>query len=346
MQKKALPNDYLSGFCMELALLLKAGITAADGISVLEEDFSDKRGFLSTLHGFMDNGSTLHDALSQTGRVPAYLLDMVLLGERSGRLEDTLFSLSKFYKQRAEMSSALRSAVVYPLVLLIMLVAVVGVLITQVLPIFAEVFAQMGAEMSPMALWLMDFGQKLSSGSATVVWVLIGLAAVGFIIYLVPALRSFAAAIFRRYFGAMGVFHESMCARFSSAMTTAIASGLSADEAVELASRTISGVRRTDRGLERCREMLAQGESLEKSLANSGVFSARDSRLFALGVRTGMADSVMGEIARRSEESSLENIDSAISKIEPAMVLIIAAIIGAVLLSVMLPLMGIMSALG
>ncbi len=346
MQKKALPNEYLSGFCMELALLLKAGITAADGIAVLEEDFDDKGGVLALAHDAMESGSTLHDALSCTGRVPKYLLDMVLLAERSGRLEDTLFSLSDYYSRRAEMSSAVRSAVVYPLVLLIMLVAVVGVLITQVLPIFAEVFAQMGTEMSPMAAALMDFGEELSSASAAVVWVLVGLCAAGLIIYLVPVLKSGVSAFFRRYFGSVGVLRETVCASFASAMATAISSGLSADEAVELASRTISGVKRTDKGLEKCRELMAQGQSLEKSLAQSGVFSARDSRLFALGVRTGMADSVMGEIARRSEASAVEDIDAAISKIEPAMVIIIAVIIGAVLLSVMLPLMGIMSALG
>lgn len=346
MPHKELAPRFLSEFCTELFLLIRAGITVSDGLAALSEDYDDPSEFFACIRDITEKGGTLYEALYATNQVPDYMLDTVRLGERTGRLEDCLKSLAEYYDRRANLTSAVRSALLYPFVLIIMLAAVMVVLVTSVLPIFSEVFEQMGVELYPFTAKLVVFGQWLTRASTVIIGVLAALAIIAILVYAVsPARRAFGS-FFREKFGGKGLLREALIAKFASAMSTAISSGLDTEESVALAGKVISGVKSTDEGITRCREMLNNGESLEKSLSASGILTTRDSRLLTLGVRTGTADSVMAEIARRSEEHALEDIDSKLSKIEPTLVVIISVIVGAVLLSVMLPLTGIMSALG
>lgn len=346
MKKPELSDRYLSGFCEEMALLLQAGITVDDGLETISRDYKDKSGFLACMRNRAQAGASLQECLLQTGQVPQYMLDMVLLGERSGRLEKTLFALADYYDKREKMNARLLHALTYPLVLIIMLAAVVTVLITQVLPIFADVFSQLGTEMSPFARALMGFGQSLTAASAGIIWALAGLCLAATLVFAIPPLRKRVLSFFRSRWGGSGIFRSAVSAQFASAMTTAMASGLDPEESVELAGRVIGGIKKTDAGLEKCRQLMSGGESLEKSLSASGIFSARDSRLLALGVKTGRADAVMEQIAERSRNRAADHIETAMGRIEPTLVVIISLIVGSVLLSVMLPLLGVMSSLG
>lgn len=346
MVKKELSPRFLSEFCMELSLLIRAGITVSDGLSAMSEDFDDSTGFLVALRDKTSGGETLTQALEKTGMAPQYMLDSVRLGERTGRIEACLKALSEYYARRANLIAAVRSALLYPFVLIIMLAAVMAILVTKVLPIFSEVFEQMGVELYSFTAKAVAFGQWLAKASAVIIGVFAVILLAAFVIYAVPATKKSVGRAFRRRFGGCGMFREALTAQFASAMATAISSGLTTEESVELAGKVVSGVKATDDAIVRCREMLKNGESLEKSLASTGVFTARDSRLLTLGVRTGTADTVMAEIARRSEERALEDIDIRLGRIEPTLVVIISVVVGAVLLSVMLPLTGIMSSLG
>ncbi len=346
MSKKLLSPQYISEFCAELALLVRAGVTVGDGIATLSQDYSRSDRFLISMREATESGDNLYNALIKTGQAPDYMTDMIRLGERAGRLEQTLLSLAEYYDSRARLAIAVRNALIYPLVLIVMLAAVVIVLITKVLPIFSDVFTQMGAQLPAFSLFLIRVGQGLSSASAVLIWVLAGIVFIGLVVFLIPPLRQRVSAFVRYHFGASGIFRETVTAQFAAAMTTAISSGLDTEEAVLLAGKVIHGIKKTDAGVEECQRMLQEGESVEKSLAASGVFTSRDIRLLALGVRTGTSDSVMSDIARRSNERALDSIDSALSKIEPTLVIIISVVVSAVLLSVMLPLTGIMSSIG
>lgn len=346
MQKKELTPEFLSEFCKELSLLIHAGITVSDGLTALSKDFNDSTGFFYCVKDITEKGGTLYEALSATGQVPSYMLDTINLGERSGKLEECLNSLATYYDRRTKLNSAVRSALLYPFVLIIMLAAVMVVLVTAVLPIFAEIYEQMGVELHPFTSDLVIFGKWLTKLSSILIGILAILVVIVVVIYSIPSARRACGAFLRKRFGGKGFFKKALIAQFASAMSTAISSGLDMEESVELAGKIISGVKSTDKELKKCHELINNGESLEKSFSSSGILSTRDSRLLTLGVRTGTADSVMAEIAQRSEERAIEDIDSKLSKIEPTLIVIISVIVGAVLLSVMLPLTGIMSSLG
>jgi type IV pilus assembly protein PilC len=223
--------------------------------------------------------------------------------------------------------------------------AVFVVLIGYVLPIFNEAFTQAGVELSQTALLLMALGQWLSSAGAAL---LAGLAVLAGAVALLYRLPGTAQATKRRLIRALAgaqIARGIAGARFSMALSMAVSAGIDTPGALALAKDVAGDQRLTERA-ERFEQALEQGESFEESLKSSRLFSERDSRLLALGMKTGRFDEQMSEIAEKSEARVLDALDDRLRKVEPALVIILSFLVGIILFSVMLPLMGIMSALG
>ena len=134
-------------------------------------------------------------------------------------------------------------------------------------------------------------------------------------------------------------------ARFASAMSMGMKSGLELEDALELAE-SVAGTPEIQEKVKLCRQRLLQGDGFAESLAASGIFSPVDSRMLAVGVQAGAADTVMEKLARRSGEAAREKIETAVGRLEPTLVLVMSALVGIILLAVLLPLLSVLAALG
>lgn len=347
-KQSKIPAAELAIFCQELHQLVASGLPVADGLSMLLADESDQRtkAWLTPLCTYAEEGLPLAQAMRQTGVFPDYMIDMIALAEQTGRLQDVLPALSAHYTRQDRMLDDVRRAFAVPIALFCVMLAVVFVLITQVLPVFSRVFAQIGVQMSPVALCLMHAGQVLSGAGLGIAIVLGILVVLALIVLLVPALRTCVLGVMRFHLGGRGVFGQIAGARFASAMAMAAASGLMMDEAAELAGKLCGGAKQIDQKTALCVDKIAEGGSAAQALAESGLFSARDSRLLALSERTGSMAETLEQIAARMQETTLRRIDGYISAIEPVIVIVTALLAGVILLSVMLPLMSVMSTIG
>ena len=285
-------------------------------------------------------------ALRETGAFPAYMTDMVSLAEETGRLEDVLLSLQRHYDRQLRMAADIRGAVAVPVTRFAVMVAVVVLLVTQVLPVFDRVFAQLGVRMGAVATGMMNAGAVLAQAGTGLAVVLVILAAAALVVALVPSLREKFVTGFRRSFGGRGILGQMAAARFASSMSMAVASGLSMEESVALSAKLCGGAREIDEKTERCRKEIEEGGSPADALADSGLFSGRDCRLLKLAEQTGSLPDTLEDLAQRQEEESLRRIDRMVGAIEPAIVVITSALAGMILLSVMLPLMGLLSTIG
>jgi type IV pilus assembly protein PilC len=277
MQKAS--DAYLSAFCSELSLMLKAGISVGDGLVMLRDDETDKRSreILSMLAESVAQGNALSDALQEARVFPDYLHDMVLLAEKTGRLESTLKALSCHYARQERLKGSVRAAFFYPALLLAIMIIVIGVLVIRVLPIFNETFNQMGMQMSSFARGLMNFGRALSGASGIIGIVLLALAVSVILIVFIPGLKQSVAGFFRRNFGGRGVFGRIRSARFASAMSMAAGSGMNTDEAAELAALFYGGTKATDRKLYKYRAMLNDGTRISEALGKAACLRAENS---------------------------------------------------------------------
>ena len=348
MKRLRVPAQYLPIFCRELYQLVRTGIPIAEGLSMLREDEtdSDARSWLDALCTSTEEGMPLAAALRESGAFPAYMTDMVALAEETGRLEDVLLSLQRHYDRQLRMAADIRGAVAVPVTLFAVMVAVVILLVTQVLPVFDRVFAQLGVRMGAVATGMMNAGAVLAKAGTGIAIALVVIAAAALAVALARPLREKFTAWFRRSFGGRGILGQMAVSRFASSMSMAVSSGLSMEESVALSAKLCGGAREIDEKTEQCRKDIEEGGSPADALAKSGLFSGRDCRLLKLAEQTGSLPDTLEDLAQRQEEESLRRIDRTVGAIEPAIVVITSALAGVILLSVMLPLMGLLSTIG
>ncbi len=144
-------NEELSAICLELSLLMRAGVGVSDALCLLAEENAEYREMLSGMMEQTDMGATLSTVMRDTGRFPAYLCGLVEVGERTGRTEEALSALANYYEERVRTGRRVRSALLYPAVMLALMLVVIGVLLVKVLPIFDDVYASLGGRLTGAA---------------------------------------------------------------------------------------------------------------------------------------------------------------------------------------------------
>lgn len=348
MGKKKLPHCELSRFCQSLAMSLEAGISMGDSLMMLWEDETPGmlRDVLSEMGSKADGGMALSAAMREAAVFPAYMVGLVEVGERTGRQLEALTALARYYEERERMDWRIRNALTYPAILLLLMLAVIVVLLTKVLPIFDDVYASLGGSLTGVAGGLLKLGQWLDI-AMPVLLVLLAVVVIFVIVFAVSGtVREKLLAVWRSKRGDKGLSRKQTEARFAQALAMGLSSGLPLSEAVDLAALLLED---TPAAVARCRDCvqrLERGDSLVQALRESGVLPVRSCRLLAMGLRSGNGDTAMTEIARRLSEEADRTLESKVSRVEPALVLIASLLVGAILLAVMLPLLNILSAVG
>lgn len=347
MKTQILSNEEIASFCLELSLLLHAGVSASDGLALLaEESSAEHKQLLNSLALQIDDGSTLPQALKDSGRFPVYVCGLLEVGEQSGRTEEALSALAQYYEGRVRLDKRIRSALLYPAVMLLLMLLVIAVLLIKVLPIFNDVYTSLGGSLTGVAGMLLSVGQGLDA-AMPVLWLLLALLVVFVTVFAVSSsFRSSLTAAWQKSSGDKGLANQINTARLAQALAMGISSGLPLEEALDLASGLVADIPSAQKRCQNCRELLDNGHSLSEALRESKMLPASQCRLLELGQRSGLADSTMNKIAESTAETSEAALEDTISRVEPALVFVCSLLVGLILLSVMLPLMNIMSAIG
>ena len=348
MRTKELSSLEIADLCRELALLIHAGVGIGDGIALLCEEVQEPayKAMLSEMAQDMDAGAFLSQAMEKTGRFPAIVTGLVRVGEMAGNLEEALNALAGYHENREKMKRQLISSLTYPAILLVLMLAVIVVLLSQVLPVFNEIYQSLGGQLTGVAGGLLLLGQFLDRAIPVLCGLLGLVVAFGGLFWLHAGFRGKVMAFWNTRWGDRGIARRWNNAKFAQALAMGFHSGLMLEESVELAGKLLKDIPGAVARCDSCYQMLMQGEELSQALGKTDLMSASACRLLTLGIRSGSGDSVLEEISRRMQEEAQQDLETAVSKVEPALVLVTSALVGVILLSVMLPLMNIMTAIG
>ena len=348
MKKTNLTNIEIADLCNQLALFLHAGVRLNDGLYLLseEENNSQYKVFLQDIALQLENGQTLQAAFEQAGRFPFHVTRLLAVGERTGRTEETLAALAHYYEAQEHRNRQLRSALTYPAILLLMMVIVIIVLLSKVLPVFEDVYASLGGSLSGLAGGLLAFGNILNAIMPYLCILLVLLLLLVVMFAISPSLRNKVLAFWQKHFGDKGISRKMNDAKFAQALSMAYSSGLTLEECITLAGSLLQNCPKAFKRCEACRAQLDGGAELAASLRETELLPASSCKLLALGIRAGTGDTTLEEIARRLSDEAGEALEAKISTVEPALVLITSVLVGAILLTVMLPLINIMKAIG
>ncbi len=332
-------------FCGQVALILKAGIPLHDGMSTLTDSVTDtsaKQQFADIAAKVTETGS-LHAAVSEAGFFPDYMVNMIGIGEKTGKLDDVLSSLEKYYQREDNTKRSIASAVTYPFLLVIMMSVVILLLVTRVLPIFEEVYSNLGTNMSSTGKFFMNVGRGVGYAALVVTLVFLVVAIFLFVLYKIKGSAAINAVIYK--LPALRRVNEKITAgRFASVMAMMLGSGYSIEEALDLAPGIVNNSE-SKKKIEEIGRLVKKGKNFPEALIETNLFDALQTRMVAVGYKAGQLDSVMENMSDVYEREVDEAIDKLVSVIEPVLVAVLSVIIGGILVSVMLPLASIMSSL-
>ena len=345
MKQEMLTNEQVCSFCTALEQMIRAGIGLGDALVLLKEDEQDARcrQMLEQMARRADDGATLSAVIRETERFPSYVSTLTEVGERAGKIEQTLQALSRYYESRERMDRYVRASLIYPAALMTVLLAVAVVLLVWVLPVFNDVYERLGSSLTGVAGALLALGTALRKSLPVICVVIAFFAGV----LAIKPLRQWLLRLWKQFFGDRGADRAVLSARFVQALALAVSSGMTASEAVNLACSLSEGEAPAFR--KRCRECcdkVENGSALPQALSEAGFLTAADRRLLDAGNRSGNGELMLQKIGSRMLDSSEDALQRRTGYIEPVVVGIACLLIGTVLLSVMLPLMHIMSAIG
>lgn len=345
---KELTNEEIGALCMSLAGLFHAGIGTGDALTLMAQDEEEPafRRLLTDMAAAADEGAPLSAVFRRSGCMPDYVCGLLDVGEQAGRTEQTLEALGQHYDSRGRMEQQLRAALLYPSVLLAVMLAVVLVLLMWVLPVFDDVYAQLGSRLTGVAGGLLALGTALRQATPLLGGLLgAGLAALA-AVCCVPRLRTAVVSAVRKVWGDRGAAGKIRTARVAQALSLGLCSGMTHPEAMELALTLAPEDMPIRKRCQECLNALESGGTLAAALGKAGLLSAAQCRLLDAGMRSGRGEQVMAQIAQRQLEEGETALEAAVSRIEPTLVVITSALVGVILLTVMLPLMHIMTGIG
>ena len=295
-----------------------------------ESQTDTDREIITALLTSMEETGSLTQAMETSGRFPHSSVSYIKTGEETGCLDEILNSLAQHYEQEQEVSEQIRSAVTYPLIMLGMMGIVIVVLLVKVLPVFQQVFQQMGMEMNTLSLGLLKAGSILSNYSG--IFLLLVVLLIALILFL--SLSEKGHTYLRNAAYHLPVFRDIPLAadygRLAQGLSLGLKSGLTPDTSLELSAEMVS-------------HLLEEGTPFYQALTDSKLFTGMEGRLISVGFQSGSADEALNQLSVKYREKAVDLISEAISIVEPTIVIILSLLVGLVLLSVMMPLLGILS---
>jgi len=336
----------ISTFCGQMAMFLKAGMSVDEGFELMLSDTKedDSRKMLEILNGRFNETGSLSAAVRESGCFPDYLSSMIRIGEETGKLDDVMATMEKHYSREAEIQKSIQNAVIFPMVMIAMITAVILVLLTKVFPLFNQAFLQLGSSMSGISAVLLNLGNAISKYSKVLIFILVCLAALVLFSIFTKKGRKAAAAVLNIFPFVRKMTDSLYLCRFANGMALTLRSGLPPQQSLEFAQQLIEDPVYRKR-INAAVQAMDKGADLNESLKEAGIFNGSYARMLLVGARVGNTDEVMEKIADLSEDEFESRVIGFISAIEPVMVVVLSVIVGIILLSVMLPLTGIMGGL-
>jgi type IV pilus assembly protein PilC len=329
----------LSVMSRQLATMIGAGLPLLKALTILA-DQSENPKLASTLddvRGSVEGGSTFSDALAKHPReFPPIFLNLVRAGEVGGFLETSLDSVAKNYEKEVELKATIKSALTYPVVVLIMaLLAVVG-MILFIVPVFEDLFADLGGELPLPTRILVGISQNMVWLGPTVI---IG-AIVGTIWWRAnrhtPKFRSVWEPLLLKMPVFGDLFKKIAIARFTRNFGTMIGSGVPILQALSIVGST-SGNWQIEQSVQAVQDSVRQGRTIAAPLALQPIFPSMVTQMIAVGEDSGALETMLEKIADFYDSEVQSTTEALTSLIEPLMIAFLGVILGGMIVALYLP---------
>jgi type IV pilus assembly protein PilC len=335
----------LTTFTRQLATLVDAGLPLLRGLRVLEKQERNVtlRGILGELALAIEGGSTFSEALAQHPKVFNRLfVNMVKAGELGGVLEVVLKRLAEFSEKAQKIKGKVKSAMFYPVAVLIVASGILVLLLTFVIPRFKQVFAGLNIKMPKFTLFVLAVSDAVKNHAAET-----GIGIVAFVVVFLLLIRT---KIGRRLWDkfklkvpVLGpVISKVAISRFTRTLGTLVSSGVPILQALTIVKETSGNVIIAN-AVSGVHESVKEGETITAPLDGSGVFPPMVVSMVDVGEQTGALPEMLLRIADNYDEEVDNAVSAMTSLLEPIMIIFLAVIVGSIVIAMFLPLISMIS---
>lgn len=324
----------------QLATLLQAGVPLLQSFEIIAESFEQPRmrQLLASLKRDIEAGSSLATALRRHPRHfdPLYC-NLVDAGEQAGAL-DTLLERVAIYKEKSEtLKARLKKAMVYPIAVIAVAVAVSSILLLKVVPQFQSLFAGFHAELPLLTQWVIALSHFIQQqGGLLLGACLLGGLATRLAYRRSARLRDSLDVGLLQLPLAGPLLHKSAVARYARTLATTFAAGVPLVQALDSVAGA-SGNSVFRHAVERIRQQVGSGMQLNFAMRTSGVFPTMAVQMTAIGEESGTLDHLLEKVANHYEAEVDNLVDSLTSLMEPLIMVILGGIVGALVVAMYLP---------
>ncbi len=338
----------LSRFTRQFAAMTSAGLPLVQCMDILAEQTEAKplQVALKQVSIDIQGGNTLADSLRKHPKIFSDLYcNMIAAGEASGNLDGILLRLADYQEKASKLQRKVKGAMSYPIVLMVIAGGATGILLTFVVPQFAQMFSDMGGELplpTRLVMGVSNFLQKY------LILLVIAAFALGF--------------MFKRYYGTeKGAFVvdsvllkmpvigplllKTAVSRFSQTLSTLLSSGVSILQALTITAKT-SGNKVVEKGLMTAVDKITSGQTIAEPLGETGIFPPMVVHMIAVGEKTGDISSMLEKISSFYEEEVDAAVEGLTSVMEPIMIVVMGAVIGTILIAMYMPMFDMVNMVG
>lgn len=326
-------------FSRQLATLIDAGVPLLEGLSILADQTERKglRMVLGQVRGSIEGGSSFSEALAKHPRVfgPLYL-SMIRAGEVGGRLDEILDRLATYLEKMQSLQRKVRSALIYPIMVILVAIGITTFLMVRVIPTFKEVFATLEVELPVPTLFVIAVSDFIRM---SFVGIILGVAGLGVLLrqYTRTPQGRLSWDRFQLRWPLLGsMFQKVAIARFSRTLSTLVKSGVPILLALEIVGKT-AGNKVIEEAIGSVRVAVKEGERIALQLEASSVFPPMVTRMIAIGEESGSLEAMLTKIADFYDEQVDILVTTLTSLLEPAIIVILGGVIGGIVVSMFLP---------
>ena len=335
----------LAVFCRQFATMVNSGLPILRALAILSEQTQNKElaKILVEVRMAVEQGSSLSGALEKHPKAFNDLfISMVRAGETGGVLDDVLLDLADMIEKEVELRRKIKSAMTYPVVVLVMVMGIMAVMLLFIVPQFETIYADLGSKLPLPTRILLG----VSDAVRTYWWMFLGLTIAGVWFFRrykkTPdgRLRVDQLKLKTPVFGPL--FHKVALARFSSTFGMLLKSGVPILQAMDIVKETVNN-KVIARAVEDVKGSIREGESIAKPLGKHEVFPPMVVQMLSVGEETGAVDTMLEKVAQFYNQEVEATVDALTSLIEPLMIAVIGGAVGASVIALYLPMFNIIN---
>jgi type IV pilus assembly protein PilC len=346
--KKIKPKS-LQVFSRQFATMIEAGLNVVSALVILEEQTDDKylAVVISELRGDVEGGLLLSQAMARHPKVFSRLyVSMVEAGEAAGILDQVLDRVAFQIEKETQIKRRVKGAMIYPTMVLIFATLVLVGMLMFLVPVFVNIFAQLGGQLPTLTQWVVNASNLLKT-KYYVIFPAVAAVVFGIRKYKkTEAGRQLWDRIKLKIPMKIGqVVLKVTMARFSRTLSTLVAAGVDIIKALEITAQT-SGNWVVEVALNEVRAKVHEGVPIAQPLVENPVFPPMVSQMVKIGEETGELEKMLGKIADFYEDEVDASIQSLTSIVEPIMMLLVGLMVGVIIIAMYLPMFRMLSLIG